>query len=459
MTSARMIPIKQLLYKKYSIILIPVIIILLIPALLTLLTSKNASTAYIVNFKTESQALEFCKQFHDNKELITPYNFEVPISNFHEIEDDTLDHIRKRFIDNDIRNTVLLKKLIDFFYISKNKNQFSVKLLAKSQLADKLVTSKLQKEQISFSKIPVSTNDSNEWIVISLFIIAVIIMINIQSSYTRKILLILFGPWFAFMFFSLSVIFSFSVLILLLTALNIIVLYYEKISNNDKLPFPATVVLLIGIILSLSLVATSLELILYYVICVFYTYTLFILTNRIQRKKEHRIPFFVKILPDQPRWLLYNKLMVLTAGAAIIVFSTLFTNTHALISISKHDYEMHIQKQFLSIYGSIYNASSKPSVSISNETVHLIFLDPLQVTIDIKTSASSSDLEKKLASLSSSQPLLNKYSIILIGVMCVFILFDIFSSAGKKIKKLIYFKNSVKTLPDGINITITDASI
>lgn len=456
MISAKTTIIKKLRYKKKSLLLIPVVTILFILILFTLITTKNAFAIYVVNFKTESQALEFCKQFNNNKELITPYNFKIPISNFYEIEDDTLDHIRRRLIDNDIRNTVLLKKLIDFFYISGNKNQFSVKFLARTQNADKLLAVKLQREQISFSKIPINTHGSNNWIVILLFIVALIILININSLYIKKLMLIVFCPWLVCMLIASSVIFSFSVLILMLTSLNCIILYYEKKSHTNKLPLPFHILLLIGIVLSLGLIATSWKLILYYAICMFCTYFLFVLINHIQKNKEHRIPFFVKIVSEQPRWLLHNKLMVLTAGIAIIGFSTLFTNTHSLISLSKNDYDMHMQKQFLSIYGSIYNAPSKPTISMSNEAIHLIFLDPLQV---FHTNTDNTDLEKKIENLNSSQPLLSKYSIFLLGIICVVIVFDILSSAGKKIKKLLYFKNADKTLPDGINITITDASI
>lgn len=458
MISARMSITRKLLDKKLVILVVPTIVIVLITIFFTVQVSKNTSTMYVVNFTSEAQGLEFCKQFQNNQELITPYNFEVPISNFYEIEEDTIDHIRKRLIDNDIRNTVLLKKLTNFFYLSTNKNLFSIKLLAKTKAVDKLVTSKLQKEHISYSKSVASTDGTNTWIVILLFIVVIILIINIPSSYIKKLILILFWPWFVFMIISASVIFSFSVLVLLLLAMNIFALYYDKISITHKLPLSVLVVLFIGILLSLSLIGIYWELIVYYAICMLCTYVLFVHINRIQRKKEHRIPFFVKIIPEQPLWLLHNKVIVLTTGIGIIILSTLFTNTHANIALSQDDFDMHMQKQFLSIYGSIYNTATKPSITISNDTVHLIFLDPKQNS-SMSKSTVSFNFEKQIAKLNTSYHLLNKYSVTLLGIICIGILIDLFSSAGKKLKKLLYFKSSVKTLPDGMNITITDASI
>lgn len=459
MTISKTITIKKLLNKKVSVLLILPLFILFISTLLQLFTATKVTSAYIVNFKTESQALEFCKQFQNNQELITPYNLEIPISNFHEITTDALDHIRKRLIDNDLRSTTLLKKLMDFFYLSANENQFSIRLYAKTKIADRLLRNKLQKEQIHFSKIPIHTTSSNNWIVIFLFIVAGIIIINIQSSYSKKLVTILFFPWFIFMFISSSAIFTYSVLILLLTSMNSIVLYYDKKIVNNKLPLFPFLELFLGIILSFALIVTSWELIIYYLVCMLSTYALYTLENRAQKKKEHRIPFFVKIVPEQPRWLLYNKVVVLTTGLILIAISNLFSSNNALISLSEYDYDMHIQKQYLSIYGSIYNAPSKPSISVSNDTVQLIYSDPLDDANTKNKNRENIGFNQYFTQLSSSQPLLNAYSLLLFGIICICILLDVLFSAGKKIQKLIYFKNSVKKLPDGITITITDASI
>ena len=423
---------------------------------------QNYSSIITMEFNDSKEANEVFSNFFGEEKIISPYNIIVPFSNFHDINNQTLITVLDKLIDNDIRNSILIEKLSNFFFFEKHNSKFVIRVICNSKAAEKKLITNLQNKKIYFSKTIVQASQQNIWITLLLLVVITFIVLNIRIHYIRKLLILLLLPWLIFMMISLSISFAIIVLLLEIVILNLINQKPDFFMHTHEITISKIIQLVFYCILCMLLLAFSDWLTLgYFIICCILSYAIYRQWLQKQKNKEHKIPIFMKIVPNTPSWMITNKIMMLTAMAIIFLVSFIYSGSDvALLNISNQDIENHLEKQYESVQGSVYNAQSKPNVIWHNEQPTVTLIDPRSSPHKkLYKNEESKFFISSLLALKISKPFFTRYALTTFIILFFIALLDFLFSAGKKIKKLIYFKSSFKTLPDGMNITITDASI
>lgn len=450
--------------KQAPIQILSVTIVLVLLLVLFIQKNQNFLSILKIEFTNEKQAIEIFSQIDDEQSIISPFTTRIPFSNFHTITDQTLTSIVHRLIDADIRNSALLEKLFSFFYSSRNDTTLVIQVICKSKTAERKLLTNLQAQKIQFSKMPVHISQRTIWITILILCIVVVTIITIRLRHIQKLLFLLLLPWFVFIILSLSISVA---LIVTLLEMQIVNLFNEKprffLNTNSVSTFKIIKLTVYCVLCMMVLAFSDWHLLIGFLICAVISSIIFMQWITKQRNKEHQIPVFVKIIPNISSWLLTNKILMLITVSSVITVSVFYTNTSSslsLLKISTKDIEDHLTKQYLSVEGSLHNVQLKPKIKLLGETVSVDLINPLDVFHrEYHKKVQNGVMIHSITSLKASEPFLNIPALIVFIILCCIDLLDVLFSAGKKIKKLIYFKSSYKTLPDGITITITDASI